>query len=224
MGRAAKEEEAKRILQYVKEKLPIAQYQLLDFYIFLAEISGLRIAELLQLTVNDLFLCDVRTKKVIEPLACKNTLKVESKRLKGGKRSDGKGKPLARVIPLSANNQELIRIKIMESVLDQPTNGSQFIFSIQQNRKKPVSSRLIQHIFQQATTNLNIQGVVSHSFRKKFALNIHGLSDLETTRIALGHSSVATTALYLNREIYDVDNVIIRAQELKNTPDDLYLE
>lgn len=78
-------------------------------------------------------------------------------------------------------------------------------------QKKPLTTDAVWKQLQPVTQYLGYRNVSTHSFRKKFALDLYDRSghDIDLVRIALQHSSVTTTQVYLKRSDAQVEAALL---------------
>lgn len=145
--------------------------------------TGYRISELLSLKVN----------QVVQYGRLVDTVTVERKSMKGKTRS--------RSVVL---HQDAKRALEEMGVLTMSPNERIF----------PICSRQASRLLKEAVVKSEIQGKVSfHSCRKVFAKKMydHFNGDIFKTQKALGHSSLSSTAYYLQFNQSDIDEAILNA-------------
>lgn len=151
--------------------------------------SGLRISELLSLTISD----------VMEHGKIGSKLKVAKK--------NTKGKVESKTLPLTVAAQEELRLFLGDlSLLD----SSLPIFkSTQSNRA--ITRAQAHNVLKYAFNILELKGNLStHALRKSFANRMHiALGErIERTQIALRHRSLSSTVSYISVDHDEIDKVI----------------
>ena len=78
-------------------------------------------------------------------------------------------------------------------------------------KKNPLTTDAVWKQLQPVTQYLGYRHVSTHSFRKKFALDLydHSGHDIDLVRTALQHSSVTTTQVYLKRSDAQVEAALL---------------
>lgn len=122
-------------------------------------------------------------------------------------KSNTKGKVAGRVIPITTETQDLIKLLID----DEQLTSNDFLFRSQQTGKAIVRSQA-HMIIKKACASLEITGkVATHSMRKTFAANVYERSgeSLQVTQTALGHVNINNTIKYLQCDREKVSSVIL---------------
>ena len=118
-----------------------------------------------------------------------------------------------RVIPLGQKSEN--RLLIMKG--DQP-DYTRFVFT-QINDSKPISARYVQQMIARAANKARIDHrVTPHTLRHTFATELlnDGFS-VRDVQSLLGHSSLATTEIYLHVSMADIKKKIIERESKVNT-------
>jgi site-specific recombinase XerD len=142
--------------------------------------SGLRLSELLNLKIHDVFEEDGR-------------LQIE-----------GKGGKIRTTYLAPAARQSISEYVTMRESVDDDTKENPYLFiSLSKNKKraanaKPLTSRMVQMLIKKYANRLGIyKRITPHTFRHSFAtkLLMKG-GDLRTVQTLLGHANIATTQVY----------------------------
>lgn len=141
--------------------------------------TGFRVSEIISLRVKD----------VMEFNKIKNSVKVEAKFMKGGKKS--------RVVLL----KDSLKKTLTKYIATLGNDPNLFLFpSRQGGENKPMSARAVEHMLDKLKQALQLQGSIgTHCMRKTYAYNVWEITnhDIYAVMKALGHSSIDTTLSYL---------------------------
>lgn len=161
------------------------KYETRDKNLFLLGIkTGMRISELLSLTLSDVWQYD----QPVDMLSLRKQVV--------------KGKKEARAIPLNKDAKNAIRelkewlsTQVVELTPDTPL----FISQKSQNGNEPISRMQAHRILNKAFRKAGLTGkLASHSMRKTFGTRVYQVTkDIMTTKELLGHANVNTTQKYI---------------------------
>ena len=160
-------------------------YEMRDRNLFVLGIkTGMRISELLSLTVKDVWQYD----QPVDMLSLRKQVV--------------KGKQEARAIPLNKDAKKAIRelqewlsTQVVELTPDTPL----FISQKSQKGNEPISRMQAHRILNEAFRKAGLTGkLASHSMRKSFGTRIYtATKDIMVTKELLGHANVNTTQKYI---------------------------
>ena len=160
-------------------------YEMRDRNLFVLGIkTGMRISELLSLTVKDVWQYD----QPVDMLSLRKQVV--------------KGKKEARAIPLNKDAKKAIRelkewlsTQVVELTPDTPL----FISQKSQKGNEPISRMQAHRILNEAFRKAGLTGkLASHSMRKSFGTRIYtATKDIMVTKELLGHANVNTTQKYI---------------------------
>ena len=151
---------------------------------------GLRVSELIDLKISNLFLDD-------------EFIKVEGK---GSKQ---------RLVPISSKAIQEIRLYFFDrNLLDIPMEYQDFVF-VSRRRKKPLTRIMVFLMIRDLVEKAGIKKNVSpHTFRHSFATSLlEGGANLRAIQAMLGHESIATTQIYTH-----IDTTHLRQEILEHHP------
>ena len=151
---------------------------------------GLRVSELVNLKLSNLFLDD-------------EFIKVEGK---GSKE---------RLVPISEKAIHELQLYFMDrNLLPIPLEYQDFVF-VSHRRKKPLTRVMVFLMIKDLVEKAGIQKTVSpHTFRHSFATSLlEGGANLRAIQAMLGHESIATTQIYTH-----IDTTHLREEILEHHP------
>ena len=151
---------------------------------------GLRVSELVNLKISNLFLDD-------------QFIKVEGK---GSKQ---------RLVPISEKAIHELQLYFMDrNLLPIPLEYQDFVF-VSHRRKKPLTRVMVFLMIKDLVEKAGIQKTVSpHTFRHSFATSLlEGGANLRAIQAMLGHESIATTQIYTH-----IDTTHLREEILEHHP------
>ena len=151
---------------------------------------GLRVSELVNLKISNLFLDD-------------QFIKVEGK---GSKQ---------RLVPISEKAIHELQLYFMDrNLLSIPLEYQDFVF-VSHRRKKPLTRVMVFLMIKDLVEKAGIQKTVSpHTFRHSFATSLlEGGANLRAIQAMLGHESIATTQIYTH-----IDTTHLREEILEHHP------
>lgn len=154
---------------------------------------GLRVSELVNLKISNLFLDD-------------QFIKVEGK---GSKQ---------RLVPISEKAIHELQLYFMDrNLLPIPLEYQDFVF-VSHRRKKPLTRVMVFLMIKDLVEKAGIQKTVSpHTFRHSFATCLlEGGANLRAIQAMLGHESIATTQIYTH-----IDTTHLREEILEHHPRNL---
>ena len=148
---------------------------------------GLRVSELVNLKISNLFLDD-------------QFIKVEGK---GSKQ---------RLVPISEKAIHELQLYFMDrNLLPIPLEYQDFVF-VSHRRKKPLTRVMVFLMIKDLVEKAGIQKTVSpHTFRHSFATSLlEGGANLRAIQAMLGHESIATTQIYTHIDTRKWQETILR--------------
>ena len=151
---------------------------------------GLRVSELIELKISNLFLDD-------------EFIKVEGK---GSKQ---------RLVPISSKAIQEIRLYFLDrNLLAIPLEYQDYVF-VSRRRKKPLTRIMVFLMIRDLVEKSGIKKNVSpHTFRHSFATSLlEGGANLRAIQAMLGHESIATTQIYTH-----IDTTHLRQEILEHHP------
>ncbi|MBO4430717.1 MAG: tyrosine recombinase XerD [Bacteroidaceae bacterium] len=151
---------------------------------------GLRVSELVNLKISNLFLDD-------------QFIKVEGK---GSKQ---------RLVPISEKAIHELQLYFLDrNLLPIPLEYQDFVF-VSHRRKKPLTRVMVFLMIKDLVEKAGIQKTVSpHTFRHSFATSLlEGGANLRAIQAMLGHESIATTQIYTH-----IDTTHLREEILEHHP------
>lgn len=177
-------------------------YSHLDKYLRLAAISGLRVSEVLTVTLGQLY--DFETAQAY------STLTIKKKNLKYGKKSGST--VAARYIKLPDYFKQYIIDYIIR--LDKPTTSTKFI-TVSDERIRQLLDTAVAKTLPEALG----EPISTHSIRKMYAVLAYEKSDksLATVQAMLGHKNISSTGHYLTETINKVGEITQSVQDMFNT-------
>lgn len=155
---------------------------------------GLRVSELVNLQVSNLFL-DVGFVKVI------------------GKNNK------ERIVPIGDSAIKYIRQYLDHDRKKLPVEASVSDYVFLNRRGKPLSRVMVFNIVKESIKNAGIKKTVSpHTFRHSFATHlVEGGADLRAVQEMLGHESIVTTEIYTHLDINYLRETILSFHPLNNS-------
>lgn len=151
---------------------------------------GLRVSELVNLKISNLFLDE-------------EYIKVEGK---GSKQ---------RLVPISEKAIHELHLYFLDrNTLDIPPENQDFVF-VSRRRKKPLTRVMVFLMIKDLVEKAGVQKAVSpHTFRHSFATSLlEGGANLRAIQAMLGHESIATTQIYTH-----IDTTHLRDEILNHHP------
>ena len=151
---------------------------------------GLRVSEIINLKLSNLFLDD-------------EFVKVEGK---GAKQ---------RLVPISGKAVKELKLYFLDrNVLPVPMEYEDFVF-VSKRRKKPLTRVMVFLMIKELVEKVGIKKTVSpHTFRHSFATSLlEGGANLRAIQAMLGHESIATTQIYTH-----IDTTHLREEILDHHP------
>jgi integrase len=155
--------------------------------------SGLRISELLSLTIGDVMKADRFLDRIYV------------------RRCNVKGKREGRSIPFHPEAM-LALAPWIETLRKNGANDSTYIFKSRIGRNRPITRVQAWKLFDRIFSNAGLSGRLgTHFLRKSFAYRAYRKlgNDLFRTQKALGHSSINSTISYLSFQTQEIDAAIL---------------
>lgn len=153
--------------------------------------AGYRITELLSIKIKDVY----QFGQVVPKLRVR--------------RGNMKGKNVSREVPLHPEAREQIALLLREfDILDPEL----YLFKSRKGVNNPITRIQAHYILKDAVRHFELQGTVAtHSFRKSFAKRLYEYfdHDLKKLQLALGHSDIKTTIVYLDPDREEVEEGIL---------------
>lgn len=151
---------------------------------------GLRVSELCNLKMSDLFLEE------------------------GFIRVMGKGSK-ERLVPISANAIKMLELWFMDRKLISPRPGEEDYVFLSHHRKQHLSRITVFHNLKDYALKAGIKKTISpHTLRHSFATHLlEGGANLRAIQAMLGHEKITTTEIYTN-----IDRTFIRQQVIDHFP------
>ncbi len=150
--------------------------------------AGLRVGELVQLRINDLFFIETPvTELELRPLITKNH------------------RP--RCVPLSEAVQtaiKLMNVRVWEKSMAVPTDSAFYTVSPLHR----ISTRQVERILKSAGTIALGKTVTPHMLRHTFATRLMKKTDIRTVQVLLGHTSLTSTQVYTHPNNIDMRKAI----------------
>lgn len=79
------------------------------------------------------------------------------------------------------------------------------------NTQTPLTTRSVQKAFRRAADTLHLGRVTPHTLRHTFATRLLAVSSTRLVQLALGHASIATTALYTHPTLEEMELAMAKA-------------